>query len=1013
MLKETNDISASMWISASAGTGKTKSLIDRIIALLLNNVKPSKILCLTYTNAAASEMLARLSDYLLRFKQISENDLKIELSNIGFEESLMGTAKKLYDRSINEEWVSIQTIHSFCFDLIKKFPMETGLFPGIKLCDNYYQQQLIRESIKEVLSDEKYESSWQIISEYTTDISDFVINYTMDVKRFVDKIGNFKQHYADFFNVDSHIMDQDDKKIDEILIPSLLGKNYREIFSELAQILFNGGASDRKSAKILQENAIDLTEELIEVFITERGTIRARLCSNAISDPGFLDHIKNVAVKILEFWNLKKRYISGKVNIAFFEIIEKILDKFQKKKIANHLLDFNDLILFSLSLLENIDLVKYKTNGGADHILIDEAQDTSPEQWEVIKAITGDLSSKTIFVVGDEKQSIYSFQGADIKFFSKVHSYFEKNAYYSGKKIHNLELSKSYRTTGNILSFVDEVFSEKFHKVRHSTVRNSESGVVEIIDLFEDDSEMLQDQNTSNKTSDYIASFIKKMIVEKVLVESRNRAAQPSDFLILFQHRNMQVMKSIVRALKEINIPVSGVDRVLLKDELIVEDLISLAEFAIFPLDDLMCARVLKSPIVGITESDLQKICLDRGNNHLWDYLKSIDWPFGKLEDYVDKALKLSAYDFFIYVLNNGAKEKFIGRLGEKCLDPLYEFLELALEHDTSLQLFIEWFHSFEHEIKRDSSSHENAVKLMTVHASKGLQSPFIILADSHFVKNKNKKILRTEEGNLFWDFSENYRTEAITKMYSVQKQADYEEFYRLLYVAMTRAEDFLCILGEKHKKALDEKSWYKSILQKNSKFERVDSDNLYRLGSYTHMAAKKQFSEEAVPCSDIPAWFYEKIPLPTVKIDQIKTPQMVYGDCVHALLNEMPIYMDCYDKIANQLLENFDLTQAEKENAKAEAYSVLKKFDFLFDSNALSEVSFAYDGKELRPDKVAFLNVLWIVDFKTGNPKEIIPSEYVFQLKLYQEAVQKILKPKQIKTAILWTQNQNLVEIA
>lgn len=1061
MLEEVKDIKASLWISASAGTGKTKSLIDRILALLLNGVEPSKILCLTYTNAAAAEMLTRLAQYFHSFQRKSDQDLKDELEKLGFYKVSLDNVRSLYEKSmISANWVQIKTIHSFCFNILEKFPLETGLLPKVKICDTYQMKCLIRESIQSVLSSKKLDLYFKHISIYTTDLSDIIEQYSVKITNFLSKFDNFEKLYSDFFKIKKHFLFLSEKEQNSILFDEIFLGEQSKIFLELSRILHNGSSEDIKKAEILLKNSTDLSDNFIKIFLTEKGTIRSRLCTKKLSDshPLLLSKMHEIALKTLEFCEQKKRYISANTNISLFYILKEIINNYNNLKIKKHFIDFNDIISMTSMLLQNIDWVMYKIDGGIEHILIDEAQDTSPEQWNIIKTITDEFftnyqSEKTVFVVGDEKQSIYSFQGADILLFQKMHKYFKLRSERNGQKFYDVTLNKSYRTTGNILSFVDEVFVNSFPLIKHKTYRSKNSGFLEITDLFNDDeideaipwdacSSIKDFQSSGKKLANYIASLIHYIIDNKIFVESKNRSAIPSDFLILFQRRNIKSMKNIIKALKERKIPVTEIDRVLLKDELIVEDLIAFSDFSLLPLDDLACARILKSPIVGITEEELMNLCINRKEQNLWNYILSDDslckkYELNKLVDIISNANNMSAYDYFMYALNNGIKEKFLSRLGKHCLDIVSEFLDVVLtyenENNASLQSFIQWFKSFEHEIKRDCSLNQNAVRLMTVHASKGLQSPFVIIADAHFFKISKEIILNTENGILIWNFCSETAPKNVLELIDIHSKQDIEESRRLLYVAMTRAEDFLYILGE-NKKNIDN-CWMnfirKNILHENfKKIEFLEKSNL-RIGSYIK-SQQKLNSITVEKKSEIPNWFFEKLPIPLHKDNylEIKTNQMLFGDCVHMLLNEMPFYKkysyEEFDMFADIILSKFNVSENIKKEAKVESYKILndEKFEFIFNKNALSEVTILYAGEERRIDKIAVDNkYIWIIDFKTGNPSEIISNKYIKQLLEYKKAVSEMINcgyiqfentytVQNIKTAILWTKNSELVEV-
>jgi ATP-dependent helicase/nuclease subunit A len=260
------------------------------------------------------------------------------------------------------------------------------------------------------------------------------------------------------------------------------------------------------------------------------------------------------------------------------------------------------------------------------------------------------------------------------------------------------------------------------------------------------------------------------------------------------------------------------------------------------------------------------EVCLARGDNGLWEHIKE-NPRMEKLQSYVKQSSRLSVYDFFMYILMNGAKEQFICRLGEKCLDILNEFLALVMKYEKkntpSVQSFLEWFKSFKHEIVRESFAERNAVRLMTVHAAKGLQSPFVILADAHFAKDKSAKLLKTEEGLLLWNFSKDFRPKPIEQLFADKQRELDEESYRLLYVAMTRAEDFLYVLGEKQQRNKD-KCWYNFVSQKADRFKRIEVEHLYRIGDYPSKNHSNEERKHIVETTaEIPSWYYEKLPSP------------------------------------------------------------------------------------------------------------------------------------------------------
>ena len=955
MLEEIRDIKSSLWISASAGTGKTKCLIDRILALLIQGVQPNKILCLTYTKSAASEMLERLSIYIEKLTKMTENEVIYELSELGFEATQAKIISKLYELSLStQSWVQIKTIHSFCFEILKKFPLETGLIPGFKLCDDYQMKNILKESIQHVIANPENYQQLSYIAQYLNDFKEIVEAHALELVNFLSRNLNLEEIYSDYFNVSRETLKIDDQMLAENLMKKVFSDNYLEIFSKFSEYYSQGGKEDIGKSEILKNALNSNIEGVCRVFLKENGEIRARLCSKDLAKkfPNFPAELQDTAFKILDFCEQKNRVTAAQANITFFSILQKIIFEFIKLKKDKHVVDFNDIILISQELLKNIDWVMYKIDGRIDHILIDEAQDTSADQWKIITLLTNEFfdnsdSGRTIFVVGDEKQSIYSFQGANMQLFKEMHEYFKQRALNCGQNFYDVTLNKSYRTTGNILGFVDNIFENIFPNVTHLTNRISDHGVVEFVDLFTNNEEAGEkiDSLQNDELSNYIADTIDEILKNRVFVESKNRQAQPSDFLILFQRRDIDEIEKIRAKLKEKGIDVAEIDRVLLKDELIVQDLMVFAEFAIFPKDDLACARVLKSPIVGFSETDLMKVCLARGEQGLWEYLLKNEemiekYPILKLKEYIDQVFELSVSEFFMFSLIDGLKERFINRLGERCLEVLNEFLDVVTiyeqSNDESVQNFIDWFADFEHEIKRENFSNGNQVRIMTVHASKGLQAPFVILADAHFSRNADEKIMRSEDGLLLWNFISENRPEKLKKLCDKYAELDFQESQRLLYVAMTRAEDFLYILGKQDKKNLNERCWYK-IIENNMKVEKFREAErkgvrLKRVGEYSYLSENFEngatFKDENFA---IPDWYFEKIAFENTEngeqvSENLKDSGKIFYFLKQKMLNYSMAGWEDFWKIADDFLVNFEIGTDEKEKIINQCYMATKK---------------------------------------------------------------------------------------
>ena len=769
---------------------------------------------------------------------------------------------------------------------------------------------------------------------------------------------------------------------------------------------------------------------------------------------------------------------------AVLVFADEMLKRYQKYKNQNSKMDYNDLIVLTKKLLESpkvADWVLYKLDGGIDNILIDEAQDTSPEQWAIVRALTKEFFSgygnhskqPTVFVVGDRKQSIYSFQGADPKEFEKMHDYFAKET--TGFRDVNMEVS--FRSTAAILDVVNEVFAlekaragvaKKEQNIEHVPSRIGEGGVVEFWPLVEPDDNDNTDKiwlppvervgviSPSAKLAMQIAENIKIKVEKKEILASKGRPLKYSDFLILVQRRNSFV-EEMVRACKNTGVNITGVDKIKLQEQIVVNDLVALAKFTLLPDDDLNFACVLKSPLFGLDDDDLFELCYKRGESSVWQRMQSNE----KFAFCVDKLKKLyefskeqRPFEFFAFVLNNlQGRKLFVERLGKDCEDALDEFVNLALdferEHIPSMQMFVEWMQKDEVEIKRDLEQNDNdAVRLMTVHGSKGLQAPIVILPDTVRIKNIKQEARWLKKGKvLLYPLGKEFYADVCQSLLEDEKELTREEYNRLLYVALTRAEERLCICGYKKKNKESEDCWYsicKEALEKIAT-KREDGGLQYFVEQKISPESKEE-KKAKVKEKNIPNWVYEDYDFENVKIRALipshqeekkevtisplvmKNNVRLYnrGKFIHKILQFLP---DIEEKNRDMVLEDFlskqgsDFDKEEKERIKREIMELFNssKFASLFGKNSRAEVSLMgmvenkmisgqVDRLIVEEDKVM------IVDYKTNRPAasclEDVPSGYLKQMRAYRKIVENIYPEKKIETYILWTNTSQMMKI-
>lgn len=1028
MLKEIGQISNSCWISASAGSGKTKNLIDRILALLLSGVKPSRILCLTYTNAAATEMLERLSDYFSRWNQLSDEEIINKINELGFNRYNIKKIKKLCEENSGPNWVKIQTIHSFAFKLLQKFPLETGLYAGTKLADDDLKKRLLKESEQFALSQKELQPYFQLLSQETSYPFDVLKDYEIvEVRKFLAMHPQFidiKRHFIDILEIDENLLFINKELLHNELMNKSFGKDHAQNFSQLIEVLSSENAkkTDNEKAIYLKNSLENKNDDFIFAVLTRTLEPIKTLCTNSLKNQ-IEDRMRDLQQATVRYLSIKQKITSAELNISFFCIAKIIIDRFQWLKQQHQLLDFDDVILYATELLNNnFSWVNYKIDNEIEHVLVDESQDTNPQQWELIKQITSDFfehekSEKTIFIVGDEKQSIYSFQGANIIKYKQIHSYFHRKIIDCGQKFHEIGLNKSYRSDGKILSFVDSVFQNDFSNIKHHTVKDSNAGAVTIVDLF--DNEKKQHESISK----YIADLIENSINSGTYVKDKKRTAEPHNFMILFRHRDLNLINQIRNELFSRNIPVSDVDCLMLNEELIVQDLLALAKFALFPHDDLMCARVLKSPVIGMSEQDLMWACLKRQDRSLWSYVTDDTDLIQKYQfDLLTRCICLekSCYDFFSQILVERLTDKFLTRLGDQCVEIIDEFLAICSkfekDYSSDLASFIKWFENSEHPVKREILLNTNEVHLMTAHHSKGLQAPFVILADANYVPKGSNELLSDADENLFVFFKKDSIkfVDELNELLSRAEEQRHLESHRLLYVALTRAENYLYILGEKTGRKNSTESWYDKIEKASiiNKFERIENLRLFGKIEYGNNLTQSE-SMTTLEKSPLPDWFYEKIPVSENADPSFEqTSPAKFGDAVHALLSQMHIFKNDITIVSRDILSPFALPKKDERKALELCSLTFQNFPNLFDSKSQAEITFMYRGEEFRLDKIAEIDgETWIVDFKTGAQQDPIPAEYQLQLKKYKTIFEKIKNTK-TRAAILWIQSQTLIEL-
>ena len=1090
------DPAASVFVSANAGTGKTSLLTNRVLALLLHGIDPSKLLCLTYTHAAASEMSTRILEKLGAWVMADDVALAAQISALTCETPTthhLFFARSLFAKVLEApDGLCIQTIHSFCQSLLRRFPLEAGVSPHFTLMDSRTEQELLKEACLRLFSqaqsaDLRLQASLNAIahrlseSSFHSLLSEIIKNKRRIRSLFAKKEG---VRYAE-------------NKINELLnipkgstVSSLAQKyfSYDDVTKQAlralcSRILNSPLKTDQDTGTGLatwleKGNVSDAAlDNYIAVHMTTEGAKRKRLhTQKALTEPADQEVLLAEQERVYNFCNERKALETAERTGHILHLAEAVLALYDKLKNNHALIDYDDLILTARNLLQKPDIapwVLYKLDGGIEHILVDEAQDTSPEQWDIIEALTQEFFAgfgakeqhRSLFVVGDEKQSIYSFQGAVPRALALKEQVFSARIRDAAKPLHKVQLTHSFRSTSEILTAVDSIFSQSAAKeglmfgantLEHIPTRLDHPGLVELWPLAEplmEGEEVLVSAKT--QLARQIADTIRGWLDNGLRLESKGRIVQPGDIMILIRKRTVLV-DYLVRALKRKNIPVAGHDRMALSKNLAVQDLIALGQCLLLPEDDLTLAALLKSPIFFLSEETLFKLCSVRGKKSLWERLREeneLENAYRLLSDLRAKADYISPYELYSYVLDTrGARKHFIGRMGEEYQDAIDEFLGQALlyerSHTASLQGFLHWLASGDSEIKRDMEQARDSIRIMTVHGAKGLQAPIVLLPDTVDVPRIKDTMVWYDsmDGGLpFWPDSKT-KDFFTADLLERQRQDMLAEYRRLLYVALTRAEDRLYITGFRTQNSVNEQSWY-HLVETGIKplATALDSGQGLRYGQAPTFLNKNIAPEDTHGGQSIIGSDFSFLNTPA-PIDPIPSQPLVPS---HLSLDE-PAALSPLSAKANNLFQrgNFihhllqylpQIAAADRENAtyqlastyrhavsnaliKECAAEVLRLIDnpkssFLFTPDALIEVPVAgcviLGGKSVtvagQIDRLCIgTDTVWIVDYKSNrlSPATIsqIPVNYVKQLALYQELLKQIYPDKLIRCALLWT---------
>ena len=838
----------SIWVSANAGSGKTFVLTRRVLRLLLTGVSPQSILCLTYTKAAAAEMRRRVADELARWAVAEDAALEKELRDIegpGFDRALLRVARTLFAKALETPGgLKIVTIHAFCESVLHRFPLEAGVPFDFKVIEEDERAGMVMAAREAVLAQGlRGEGEAPAVETLFGLLSDFQITEAIDIA-----LGDGRKLKAVLADVPAakanlRALVGGSAESSNELQRRLVGQSLLTPLDmrEAVQLFEGDPSGSRRFIDLfarIDPDRID-AQKLRAAFFTDKGKRSLFTARQQASHPHILARFEAEQDRIGELVEAIGKAQLIERSEGLLDVVAAIVARYEQRKRARSLLDFDDLVERLGDLFADRSLgpwVQYKLDAGIDHILVDESQDTNPEQWRVVRAIadeffTGAITRpRSLFAVGDQKQSIYSFQGAEPSLFGQTGAFFQQAAKAAKVNFQPLPLRTSFRTLPEILAAVDKVSDQpgiqdallESEKVHHDTARTMTGGSVTLWPPLQQAASVtagaawpIEPQSGGERTAprqvaERIAREIRLWIDKKRPLTGRNRPVAPRDILILVQSRGA-VFQEIIRALRKEGLPTPGADRLDVTSHIAVMDLLALCDVLLNPADDLQLAALLRSPLFDVTEDDLLALAQPRGKQTLWQALQHCAAPnclsaHAQLMRWRSELDFERPFEFFAHILYaQGGLRRFHARLGEEVDDVFAELLELALAHEQggqpSLQGFVAEMRQRDVSIKRELAEAGNGVRVMTVHGAKGLEAPIVILADAAGKPqgNQTNRPVYVVSGSspmlIHASGSRQHAGGSLTVKQGIEANL-LKEYWRKLYVAMTRAEDELYVTG-------------------------------------------------------------------------------------------------------------------------------------------------------------------------------------------------------------------------
>ena len=886
---QASDPQRSVFVSANAGTGKTKVLIERVLRLLLSDITPDSILCVTFTNAAAAEIEERLNQKLASWAIMSSQDLQDDMRAMtGGQptQDMLLRARRLFAEVIdNDQGPKVETTHSFCQSLLSRFPVEAGVPPHFKLVSDAQKQSLLKECYSALFTDPS-----QTVQQALSDLIGLTDSQTLFT--YITSFIDFRPLSDAAIAMPLGFVPAFEEEMQQIS-PYHLGELAELTLSMVDQLhhyplkmLFEARADKceplgRWLALPDKEAQAEALHWVIGLFTTQKATPKSVFVKAQLTEqPELAEYQARISEILCQYMKEKTALLTVHRSRALYRVGQAVAISYEQAKNRAGLLDYDDLIIKADRLLSSAEMrawVRWKLDHGITHILVDEAQDTNPAQWQLLSSLAEEFfaeeaeegAHRTLFSVGDFKQSIYSFQGANPHIFLQKGSEFEAQAKRSLHHFDKVTLARSYRSSKAILDFVNHVldqeavsglggafdtheaaFLDKFGHVGLWPLSDAVSGdddppyiavptPIEQAPQSEAGADALLAERIAGHMAQLIAGTAKDV---------PGRRYEPRDMMVLVRKRD-RFFALLRGALIRHNIPVSGADRLYLSRQIEISDLLALGDVCLLQEDDLQLAALLKSPLFGLSEDEVMSLAMRRpAGQSLFAALKvkagsdSIYSQAGaQLETYLSLSTSLGPAAFFEVVLAKGGRDAFYRRLGTGVDESFNAFIRQAYDFEAEggvgLSAFLAHSRTYGGEIKRDlGNMTENEVRILTIHGAKGLQAPVVYLPDTIAGMDPPDPLVKSKSA-LFWPDDSALLPPVIAEQKDAMAEERAAEQQRLLYVALTRAAECLFITGwnkKRSKKQAD--NWYELCQRGMTSLGAVaDADGGYTL---THQGA-------------------------------------------------------------------------------------------------------------------------------------------------------------------------------